>query len=103
MANIPTSKRLLSATPTVLTDSRLVQSWDVVIELTSTDPKITPPIVREYPYTWDVAALEKTPEEFTKEDVLTSAPVNLDDIFTSQYQSTVAPILVENLTDWSFD
>jgi hypothetical protein len=69
-------KELKSAIPTVDTISGNVISW--FVEITLRDDNFE----RDYPYTIDTEDLNKTVNEFTKDELVGRMPYNLEDTFS---------------------
>jgi hypothetical protein len=87
-------KVVSKAVPTIKTDGT-VKKWEIEVTysypaagITTTDT----PLRRKFNQTEDVEYLNKKPEEFTKAELLSYAPIaNLNMVFDSTYESVVLP------------
>jgi hypothetical protein len=99
MAKYPTTKILKKATPKVRTADNVVISWDIEVLFTHTRADKTT-WSRSYPHTEDVEYLNKTPNQFTKTELLAFMPL-MDVIFDAHYEAHNLPPVDERLSNFS--
>lgn len=102
MAKYETTKTLKKASPTVRTTDNVVKQWDieVIYAHTNNDGKTWS---RAYPHTEDVEYLSKTPSQFTKAELISLMPSNMDVIFDAHYDAHNAPVVEEKVSNFSLD
>jgi hypothetical protein len=103
-------KEITKGIPSVCCEKQTVCFWDLTVQYSLAKPDSEDEITNEYGITLDVEALEKNPEEFTKDELLDLIdPVAFerwDDAFDSFYGSLTQPgpePTSEVLQDFDFD
>jgi hypothetical protein len=97
MAKYNATKTLKKATPTVRTDDGVVKSWEIEVIYSYGD------FSRAYPHDEDVEYLNKTPEQFTKAELVALMPPNMDNVFDSHYDTHNTPPTQERVTDFNLN
>lgn len=103
-------KKIIKGIPTICLDDQKVCSWDLTVQYSLVKPKSENKVTNEYGITLNVEALEKTPEQFTKDELFELIdPVAFerwDDAFNSLYGSLTQPgpePTNEEVKDFDFD
>lgn len=92
MTLYPATKTLTSATPTIVANSGIVTSWNIKVNFTTINA--TPSFSRDYQFNKDnLDYLNKTPSQFTQQDLIAYIPPNMDVIFDAHYEATNLPPL----------
>lgn len=86
MAHYPTTKVLKKASPTVRLSDNVVKSWDIEVLYTHTRQNGTT-WSRAYSHTEDVEYLNKEPSDFTKAELISFMPSNMEVIFDAHYEA----------------
>lgn len=83
MAQITNVKTLRKATPTIRIEDNVVEKWNISVEYESADGW-----KRTYSHTEnDLEYLNKTPEQFTENELIGFMNSNMDVIFDAHYQA----------------
>ena len=99
MAKYTNVKTLKKATPTIRTSDNVVKKWD--IEVIYTEP--TSGWNRAYPHSDEVEYLNKTAEQFTKEDLIALMPPVMEDVFSSHYETFNTPATEERVSNFNLN
>jgi len=100
MAKYETVKTLKLAKPTVKIADGITVRWDIEVLYTYTRPNNTT-WSRAYSHTEEVEYLDKTPDKFTKEELINFMPPNMDVIFDAHYDAHNTEPTEEKLDSFS--
>lgn len=104
----PITKTLVNATPTILVDTTIVQEWyvEVLYEFAGEEENNLPAWSITYSYTTDVIELDKTINQYTKQELINMIPLEYENrIFHDHYEAflRVNNIKSEKINDFSID
>lgn len=90
MAQYANVKTLKTAIPVVNPANGNVIHWEIETIFASANG-VKPAWSNTYSSFWNVESMGKTPESFTKEDLINSMPSVLDEVFSSHYETFARP------------
>ena len=97
MAKYNATKTLKKAQPTINTETGTVKSWDIEVIYSHNG------FTRAYPHNENVEYLNKTPQQFTKAELIALMPFVMDSVFDSHYDTFTTPPTEERLANFNIN